>query len=50
MTPGLGANGDNLEIFFFDLLDINGMLKVHIRIASMRQFLCIYTKYNFMIK
>ena len=28
MTPGQEANGANLEIFFFDLLDNNGMLSV----------------------
>ena len=28
MTPGHKANGDNLGIFFFDLLDNNGMLSV----------------------
>ena len=38
MMPGQEANGDNLGIFFFYLLDINGMLSVLIRIASMRQF------------
>ena len=33
MTPGQEANGDNL-VFFFELLDNNGMLCVLIRIAS----------------
>ena len=37
MTPGQEANDDNLGIFF-DLLDNNGMLRVLIRIASMRRF------------
>ena len=37
MAPGQEANDDNLEIFFY-LLDTNGMLCVHIRITSMRQY------------
>ena len=37
MTPGQEANGDNLGMFF-DLLDNNGILSVHIRIAWTRRF------------
>ena len=36
--PSQEANGDNLGIFFFDVLHNNCMLFVLIRIASMRQF------------
>ena len=38
MTLGQVANGFNLGIFFFNLLDDNGMLYVLIKIASVRQF------------
>ena len=38
MKSGREANGDNLENFFFDLLDNNGMLSILIRITLMRQF------------
>ena len=38
MIPGQEANHDNLDFFFFYLLDNNCMLGVLIRIASMRQF------------
>ena len=38
MTPGQEEKGDNLGILFFDLLENSGMLKVLIRISSMRRF------------
>ena len=37
MVPDQEANGDNLGMFFLDLLYSNGMVSVLIRIASMRQ-------------
>ena len=49
MVPGKEANGDNLRSLFY-LLYNNGMLSVHIRIASMRRFKCVNLTFNFMIK
>ena len=38
MMPSREANGDNLGFFFFDFLLNICMLRVLIRIASMRRF------------
>ena len=42
MAPGHEANSDNLGIFFFQFLHNNWMLRVLIRIASMRFLISIH--------
>ena len=49
MAPCQEANDDYLGNLF-DLLCNNCMLSVNIRTTLMRQFQCVNTTYNFMIK